>query len=77
MTAQMSTVESLGDIYKTVSEIATSQDAIGPAALIGKTVASKETSGTVTGIYFEDGSTYVQVGSNLIALEDITAISSN
>lgn len=164
--AQMSTVESLNNIYKTVSQIASGQDTVGnslgTAALIGKTVEAqgngltlsqgtasggtyqlakagnvlvqvynsagqlvwsqqsevKDTtsqkvawqgkdqlgnsladgnytfkvtavdekgasinvtsriSGTVTGVFFEDGTPYIQVGSNRIAVKNITAIKS-
>ncbi len=164
--AQMSTVESLNNIYKSVSQIASSQDTVanslGTASLIGKTVEAQgngltlsqgtasggtfqlakagnvlvqvynsagqlvwsqqsevkdatsqkvawqgkdqlgnslpdgnytfkvtavdekgtsinvtsRVSGTVTGIFFENGTPYIQVGSNRIAVKNITAIQS-
>jgi len=76
--AQFSTLNALNDISTSLQNLNASQatlTTLQASSLIGKTVNVNGNTLSVTGVTVENGTTYLNCGSEKISLSDITAIS--
>ena len=75
---QMNSLSALKSMDSNLKKMTTQSEITEATALIGKKVevSAKSISGVVTSVSLEDGSVMVQIGSEKIAISDITSVTS-
>ena len=75
---QMNSLSALKSMDSNLQKMTTQSEITEATALIGKMVeaSAKSISGVVTSVSLEDGSVMVQIGSEKIAISDITSVTS-
>ncbi|MEI7988302.1 MAG: flagellar hook capping FlgD N-terminal domain-containing protein [Chloroflexota bacterium] len=75
---QMNSLSALKSMDSNLKKMTTQSEITEATALIGKKVevSAKSISGVVSSVSFEDGSVMVQIGSQKVALSEITSVTS-